>query len=171
MVRERSVRWSAFPFCLVPPQRSVIRDAEFCEHARGKPVRVSLASPGKLNDLLPDKLGDLIVRRHGELERDAHSLEGSVHGLNVLGLESESTGSWPNHRGAANGLELGRPHRFSHATPRCRQIHDGHEELKWGTTRVRSDAAATPRRDRASQVLCSVPTAKCGNGHVGDVSD
>ena len=98
---------------LMPPQRPVILDAELCEHARGKPVRVPLAGHGKLNDLLPDQLGHLIVRAHGELERDAHSLEGPVHGLDVLGLESESTGSGPYHHGAADGLELGRPHRSS----------------------------------------------------------
>jgi len=99
---------------LMPPQRPVILDAELCEHARGKPVRVPLAGHGKLNDLFPHKLGHLIVRGHGELERDAHSLKGPVHGLDVLGLESESTGSRPYHyHGAADGLEraLSRPFR------------------------------------------------------------
>lgn len=99
---------------LMPPQRPVILDAELCEHARGKPVRVPLAGHGKLNDLFPHKLGHLNVRGHGELERDAHSLKGPVHGLDVLGLESESTGSRPYHyHGAADGLErdLSRPFR------------------------------------------------------------
>jgi hypothetical protein len=94
---------------LVPPQRSVILDAELCEHARGEPARVMFASPSKLDDLLADKLGHSVFHANGEPELDAHSLEGPVHGLNVLGLESESTGSWPYHRGAANGLELGPP--------------------------------------------------------------
>jgi hypothetical protein len=86
------------------------------------------------------------------LERDAHSLKGPVHGLNVLGLESESTGSGPYHHGAADGLELAPPRR-SHATARYRQICDGHEELWSGTTRVprlairrRSDTAPRPRQ-------------------------
>jgi hypothetical protein len=35
----------------MPPQRSVVLDAELCEHARAEPIRVMLASPGKLDDL------------------------------------------------------------------------------------------------------------------------
>jgi hypothetical protein len=80
----------------VRPQRSVVSYPELGQRARGEPVRVSLAGPGKLNDFLADKLGHLIVRSHGEVERTAHSLKGPVHDLNVLGLESEVVrrGSW-----------------------------------------------------------------------------
>jgi hypothetical protein len=41
---------------LMPPQRSVILDAELCEHTRCEPIGVPLAGHGKLNDLLPDQL-------------------------------------------------------------------------------------------------------------------
>jgi hypothetical protein len=97
----------------MPPQRSVILDTELCEHARGQPVRVSLASPGKLDDLFPHKLGHPIFRAHGKLELDAHSVKRLVHGLNMLGLESESMGSRSWHHGVADGLErdLSRPFR------------------------------------------------------------
>jgi hypothetical protein len=37
----------------MPPQRSVVLDAEPGEHASGEPVGVMLAGHGKLNDLLP----------------------------------------------------------------------------------------------------------------------
>ena len=119
---------------LMPPQRSVILDAELCEHAGGEPVRAALAGPGKLNDFLADKLGHLIVRGHGEVERTAHSLEGPVHGLNVLGLESEVVrrGSW--HLWSCRLWS--RPPPFPHTTARSAQKCDRHEELKWGTTRV-----------------------------------
>jgi hypothetical protein len=41
---------------LMPPQRSVILDAELCEHTCGEPIRVLLPGIGKLNDLQRDKL-------------------------------------------------------------------------------------------------------------------
>ncbi len=118
---------------LMPPQRSVIPDAELREHARSEPIRVPLAAHGKLNDFLADKLSHLIVRGHGEVERTAHSLEGPVHGLNVLGLESEVVrrGSW--HLGAA---DYGAAPAIPHTTARSAQKCDRHEELKWGTARV-----------------------------------
>jgi hypothetical protein len=49
-----------------------------------------------------------------------------VHGLNVLGLESEIPGGARWHHGAT----VGPPPTIPHATARCRQIRDGHEELK-----------------------------------------
>jgi hypothetical protein len=56
-----------------------------------------------------------------------------VHGLNVLGLESEVVrrGSW--HLGAA---DYGAAPAIPHTTARSAQKCDRHEELKWGTTRV-----------------------------------
>jgi hypothetical protein len=41
---------------LMPPQRSVILDAELCEHTRCEPIGVPLAGHGKFNDLLPTAL-------------------------------------------------------------------------------------------------------------------
>jgi hypothetical protein len=87
---------------LVPPQRSVILDTELCERARGEPIRVVLAGPGKLDDLPCDQLGHLNSRARGKLKLGAHGFKRPVHGLNVLGLESEVTGSGPWHRGAAS---------------------------------------------------------------------
>ena len=113
----------------MPPQRSVILDAELGEHTSGKPVGIMLTSLSEFNDLLPDQLGHPIFRARGELELGAHSLKGPVHGLNVLGLVSESSGSGPYHHGAADDLELA-VHRHSHATARCGQMCDRHEELK-----------------------------------------
>ena len=117
----------------VRPKRSVIPDAELCEHARGEPIRVSFAGHGKLNDFQRDKLGHFIVRTHGELERDTHGLKGPMHRLNVLGLESEVVrrGSW--HLGAA---DYGAAPAIPHTTARSAQKCDRHEELKWGTTGV-----------------------------------
>ena len=86
----------------MPPQRSVILDTELREHARGEPIRVMLAGPGKLDDLPSDQLSHAITRADGELEPGAHGFKRPVHGLNVLGFESESTGSGSWHRGAAD---------------------------------------------------------------------
>src|SRR6516165_7142016 len=88
-----------------------------------------LTSLSKLNNFLPDQLGHPIFRARGQLELGAHSLKGPVHGLNVLGLVSESSGNGPYHHGAADGLELA-AHRHLHGTTRCRQMCDRHEELK-----------------------------------------
>jgi len=126
----------------VPPQRSVILDAELGEHTSGEPVGIMLTSLSKLNDLLPDQVGYPIFRARGELELGAHSLKGPVHGLNVLGLVSESSGSGPYYHGAADGLELA-AHRHSHGTARCRQMCDRHEELK---TRAREPSDRTAFR-------------------------
>jgi hypothetical protein len=113
----------------MPPQRSVVLDAERGEHASGEPVGVMLAGHGKLNDLLPDQLGHLVSRGRGELELGAHSLEGPVHGLNVVWLERESTGRGPYHQGAADVWSWP-PTAISHSTSLCPQICDKHEELK-----------------------------------------
>jgi hypothetical protein len=84
------------------PQRPVILEAELCEHARGEPVRVILAGPGELDDLPCDQLGRAITRADGELEPGAHRFKRPLHGFNVLGLESESTGSGSWHLGVAD---------------------------------------------------------------------
>ena len=73
------------------PQRTVILDAKLGEHTSGEPVGIMLTSLSKLNDLFPDQLGHPIFRARGQLELGAHSLKGPVHGLNVLGLVSESS--------------------------------------------------------------------------------
>jgi hypothetical protein len=87
---------------LMPPQRPVILEAELCEDARGEPVRVMLAGPGKLDDLPCDQLGHAIARADGELKPGAHGSKRPVHGLNVLGLENESTGSGSWHLGVTD---------------------------------------------------------------------
>ena len=57
----RSALLLGLPVCIgrshgsVPPQRSVILDAELCEHADGEPAGVPLASHGKLDDLHPPR--------------------------------------------------------------------------------------------------------------------
>jgi hypothetical protein len=96
---------------LVPPRRSVILDTELREHARGEPFRVMLAGPGKLDDPERGKFSHAITRADGELEPGAHGFKRLVHGLNVLGLESESTGSGSWHHGAGD-LGWGRTRPF-----------------------------------------------------------
>ena len=145
----------------MPPQRSVILDAELCEHARGEPIRVPLAGHGKLNDLLPDQFCHAISQADRELKLGAHGFKRPVHGADLLGLESESAGSGSWHRGAA-GCWTAPGHL--QPKPGVPQTCDRHEELKWGTT------AATRRHCLASQVLCSVQ-AKRGNRHAVDLSD
>jgi hypothetical protein len=84
------------------PQRSVVPDRELSQRARGEPVRVLLAGSSKLDDPRRDKFGYLISRTDGKLKLGAHSVKCVAHGLNVLGLESESTGSGSWHRGATD---------------------------------------------------------------------
>jgi hypothetical protein len=93
----------------MPPRRSVVRDAELSEDARGEPVRIPLTGHGELDDPASDKLGFLISRTGETLKHCARGIERLAHGFQVLGLESESvdSGSW--HRGAARvgvGREL-----------------------------------------------------------------
>jgi hypothetical protein len=75
------------------PQRSVILDAELCEYAGGEPAGVSLASHGKLNDPLPDQLCHAICQADGALKLGAHGSKRLVHDADLLGLESDSSGS------------------------------------------------------------------------------
>ena len=75
------------------PQRSVVPDPELSQRARGEPVRVLLTGSSNLDDPPRDKFGYLISRTDGELKLGAHSVKRVAHGLNVLVLESESTGS------------------------------------------------------------------------------
>jgi hypothetical protein len=86
----------------VPPQRSVILDAELCEHAGRQPAGIPFASHGKLNDPLPDQLCHAISQVDGALKLGAHRFKRLVHDADLLGLESESTGSGSFHRGAAH---------------------------------------------------------------------
>jgi hypothetical protein len=86
----------------MPPQRPVILEAELCEYARGEPIRVTLAGPGKLDDLPCDQLGHAIAQADGELEPGAHGSKRPLHGFNVLGLESESSGSGSWHLGVTD---------------------------------------------------------------------
>ena len=75
------------------PQRSVVPDPELSQRARGEPVRVLLTGSSKLDDPLRDVFGYLISRTDGKLKLGAHSVKCLAHGFNVLGLESETTGS------------------------------------------------------------------------------
>jgi TolB-like protein len=97
---KAALRQLSYPLAQ-PPPRSVILDAELCEHARGEPVRVPLAGHGKLNDPLPDQLSHAISQADGQLKLGAHGFKRPVHGADLLGLESETTGSRSWHRGAA----------------------------------------------------------------------
>jgi hypothetical protein len=91
------------------PQRSVVPDPEFSQRTRGEPVRVLLAGSSKLDDPQRDKFGYLISRTDGKLKLAAHSVKRVAHGLNVLGLESETTGSRSWHLGATDLRSWGRP--------------------------------------------------------------
>jgi hypothetical protein len=102
---------------------TIILKTELSEHARGEPIRVPLAGPGKLDDLPCDQFGYLNSRASGELKLGAHSVKRLMHGLNAFGLESESAGSGSWHGGVAE-CALGSPRTFPHATAHCRQIRD-----------------------------------------------
>ena len=86
----------------MPPQGSIVPDPKLSQGARDEPVRVALTGSGKLDDPQRDKFGYLISRTDGKLKLGAHSVKRVAHGLNVLGLESESTGSRSWHRGATD---------------------------------------------------------------------
>jgi hypothetical protein len=86
----------------MPPQRSIVPDPKLSQGARDEPVRVGLTGSGKLDDPQRDKFGCLISRTDGKLKLGGHSVKRVAHGLNVLGLESESTGSRSWHRGATD---------------------------------------------------------------------
>jgi hypothetical protein len=77
-------------------------DAKLCEHAGCEPAGVALARHGKLDDLLPDQLCHAISQADGALKLGAHRFKRLVHDADLLGLESESTGSGSFHRGAAD---------------------------------------------------------------------
>jgi Helix-hairpin-helix containing domain len=91
--------------------------AKLSEHASGELVGVMLAGLGNLNNLFADQLGHSIFRAHRELELRAHSLIGTLHGLNMLGRKSESMGSGPDHHEAADGLELAHRHLARYSSP------------------------------------------------------
>jgi hypothetical protein len=97
----RRAAWFATTKALVSPPRSVIFDAELCEHAGRQPGSFTLASHSKLNDLLPDQLCHAISQADGELKFGAHGFKRLVHDTDLLGLESDSSGSESLHRGAA----------------------------------------------------------------------
>jgi hypothetical protein len=63
----------------VSPPRSVIFDAELCEHAGRQPAGVPFASHGKLNDLLPDQLCHAISQADGERKFGAHGFKRPLH--------------------------------------------------------------------------------------------
>jgi hypothetical protein len=86
----------------MPPQRSVVPDPELSQRSRGEPVRVLLAGSRKLDDPQRDKFGYLISRTDGKLKLAAHSVKRVAHGSNVLGLESETTGSRSWHLGVTD---------------------------------------------------------------------
>ena len=66
---------------LMPPQRSVILDAELCEHTRCEPIGVPLAGHGKLNNPLPDQHCRAISQADRELKLGAHETRSGVrHG-------------------------------------------------------------------------------------------
>ena len=75
------------------PQQSVVPDPELSQGARSEPVRVPLSGSSKLNDPQRDKFSYLVSRAGGKLKLGAHSVKCLAHGFNVLGLESETTGS------------------------------------------------------------------------------
>jgi hypothetical protein len=72
----------------VPPQRSIILEAELGKRASGELVGLMLAGLSKLNDLLRDQLGHPIFRGHGELKLGAQASKAPC----MAWLESESTG-------------------------------------------------------------------------------
>jgi hypothetical protein len=86
----------------VPPQRSVVLDAELCEHAGRQPAGVPFASHGKLNDPLPNQLGHAISQADGELKLGAHGFKRPMHGADLLDLECEIAGRGSWHAGAAD---------------------------------------------------------------------
>jgi hypothetical protein len=86
----------------MPPQPSIVPDPELSQGARGEPVRVPLSGSSKLNDPQRDKFSYLVSRAGRKLKLGAHRAKCLAHGVNVLGLESESTGSWSWHRGATD---------------------------------------------------------------------
>ena len=86
----------------MPPQRSVVLDAELCEHASRQPAGVPFASHGKLNDPLPDQLGHAISQADGELKPGAYGFKRPMHGADLLDLECEIAGRGSWHAGAAD---------------------------------------------------------------------
>jgi hypothetical protein len=82
---------------LVPPQRPVIPDAELCEYASGEPIRVTLAGPGKLDDLPSGQLGHVIARADGSWSR-AHTAS------NALCMARMCSGSKAKLREAGLGI-------------------------------------------------------------------
>ena len=113
---------------LMPPQRSVVPDTKLSQGAGGEPARVPLAGSGKLDDPQRDSFSYLVSGAGGKLKAGADSAKCLVHGFNLLGLESESTGSGSWHGGAIDALNGHAPDR-RHATADCSQMCDRHEEL------------------------------------------
>jgi hypothetical protein len=62
----------------------------------------------------------LISRTDGKLKLAAHSVKRVAHGSNVLGLESETTGSRSWHLGATD-VEAGRPRPANERLPEPRR--------------------------------------------------
>ena len=108
------------------PQRSVVPDPELSQRARGEPVCVALTGSSKLDDPQRDKFGYVISRTDGKLKLGAHSVKRVAHGFNVLGLESETTGSRSWHREATDVL--------SGAVP-CQRVCDYPKNAKAPTPR------------------------------------
>jgi hypothetical protein len=69
-----------------PCRTPVILDTELREHARGEPVRIPLAGPGKLDDLPSGRLGQMIALT--ERPRAAPSGDDPGDGAVVLGLRT-----------------------------------------------------------------------------------
>jgi hypothetical protein len=87
---------------LMSPRRSVIPYPELGQRARGEPVRIPLTGASQLDNPARDKFCLLIAGTGGKLKPRAGSIECLAHGFNMLGLESESTGSRFWHRGVTD---------------------------------------------------------------------